>query len=143
MDEADLALAERLADGSLRRAIHLVGEGGIELYRSLSRLLEGLPDLDIAAMHAFADRVSGRGADDAFDGFLEALRGWLDRRVRGEDEPDSGITLPPAVRAAPLETWAEVWENLRRLSDVTDELNLDRKQAVLSILMNLARATRM
>ena len=143
IDVADLALAGRLAVGSLRRAIHLVGEGGIELYRGLSRLLEGLPDLDVAATHAFADRVSGRGADDAFDGFLDALKAWLDRRVRGENEPDPGVILSPAVRAAPLETWAEVWENVRRSSTLADDLNLDRKQAVLSILMNLARATRM
>jgi hypothetical protein len=47
------------------------------------------------------------------------------------------------VAAAPLETWPELWENLRQSSELADELNLDRKQAVLSILMNLARATRM
>jgi hypothetical protein len=36
-----------------------------------------------------------------------------------------------------------VWENVRRSSTLADALNLDRKQAVLSILMTLARATRM
>ena len=143
LGDADLSLASRLAEGSLRRAIHLAEEGGIETYQALARLLGGLPNLDVEAMHAFADRVAGRGADDAFDGFLDALCAWLDRRVRGEAEPDDTVTLPPAVRAAPLETWAEVWENVRRSSTLADDLNLDRKQAVLSILMNLARATRM
>lgn len=142
-DEKDLQLAAELADGSLRRAIHLVDQGGIEIHRDLARLLETAPDLNIEALHEFANRVAGRDADDAFDAFLDAMCAWLDRRVRREDEPDQAIGLSGAVSASPLETWAEVWENVRRLSTLTDALNLDRKQAVLSILMNLARATRM
>jgi DNA polymerase III subunit delta' len=142
LDDGDLQLATLLAEGSLRRAVHLVEAGGIEIYRELAQLLEPLPDLDVKAMYAFADRVAGRGADDAFLAFLDALLSWLDRRVRREEEPDSTVTLAAAVRAAPLERWAEVWENVRRSSTLTDALNLDRKQAVLSILMNLANATR-
>ena len=71
------------------------------------------------------------------------LRAWLTRRVRGETEPETGIRLSPAAAAAPLERWAEVWENLRTSTDLTDEYNLDRKRTVLTILMSLARATRM
>jgi DNA polymerase-3 subunit delta' len=143
IDESELRVASALADGSLRRAIHLLKEGGLKVYRDLGRLLGGAPELDIRQMHAFADSITGKGADDAFDGFLDALRAWLDRRVRGEIEPDKSLTLSPAVEAAPLETWAEVWENVRHSSTLAEALNLDRKQAVLSILMNLARATRM
>ena len=83
------------------------------------------------------------GADDAWTGFSELLSGWLDRRVRGENEPETTIPLAQAARAAPLERWAEVWENLRRSTDLSDEYNLDRKRTVLSVLMSLARATRM
>ena len=57
----DFALAGRLAGGSLRRAIALVEGGGIETYRDLARLLARLPNVDVEAMHALADRVSGRG----------------------------------------------------------------------------------
>ena len=87
--------------------------------------------------------MAGRGNGEAYEGFLDALSAWLDRRVRGKKEPDPAARLAPAVTAAPLETWPELWENLRHSSELADELNLDRKQAVLSILMNLARATRM
>jgi DNA polymerase-3 subunit delta' len=143
IEEAELGVASALADGSLRRAILLSEEGGLEVYRDLARLLGRAPELDVAALHAFADTVAGRGSDDAFEGFLDNLRAWLDRRVRGEKEPDEAPALSPAVQAARLETWAEVWENVRRSSTLAEALNLDRKQAVLSILMNLARATRM
>ena len=142
-EPADLALAARLADGSLRRAILLAEHGGIASYRELATLLSRLPEIDIAAMHAYADAISGRGNDDGWDGFRDLLAAWLNRRVRREGEPETGIPLSPAAASAPLERWAEVWENLRTSTALTDEYNLDRKRNVLTILMSLARATRM
>ncbi len=142
-DDADIELAAALAEGSLRRAVVLLHGGGIDLYRRLTGLLTRLPDIDIDATHAFADSVSRRGDEDAWAGFNDLVAGWLNRRVRGDPEPDSAATLAPVVAATPLERWAEVWENLRRSSALADALNLDRKRTVLSILMSLARATRM
>ncbi|MEX2318956.1 MAG: DNA polymerase III subunit delta', partial [Bauldia sp.] len=141
--DEDLDLAAHLAEGSLRRAILLIEGGGIETYRDLTRLLARLPEVDIEAMHAFADKVSGRAAEDAWIGFNDMLSAWLNRRVRGENEPETTTAIAPAVGAAPLERWAEVWENLRRSTEQSDEYNLDRKRTVLSVLMSLARATRM
>ncbi len=140
---ADLELAARLAEGSLRRAILLAEHGGIASYRALVLLLSRLPDIDIAAMHDYADSVTGRGNDDGWNGFRDLTAAWLNRRVRGESEPETGIPLSPAAAAAPLERWAEVWENLRTSTALTDEYNLDRKRTVLTNLMSLARATRM
>jgi len=139
----DLALAAALADGSLRRAILLVEEDGLAIYRAFTRLAARLPALDIAALHAFADSVAGRGADDAWQGFLDLLGDWLGRRVRREPEPDPAAAPPAALAALPLARWAEVWENARQSAEEAEELNLDRKQVALSILMTLARATRM
>jgi DNA polymerase-3 subunit delta' len=143
VSESDLTLSASLANGSLRRAIALVEEDGVATYRDLVGLLARLPDIDVAAAHAFADSVSGRGADDDWRAFQEILAGWLDRRVRGESEPEATAPMSPAVPRVPLERWAEVWEDLRRLADQSDEYNLDRKRTVLSVLMSLARATRM
>ena len=139
----DLNLASALAEGSLRRAIYLMESGGIDTYRRFARLVARLPETDVTEMHGLAESVARRGDDEAWGGFIDMIEGWLNRRVRGEDEPESGITLAPAAGSAALESWAEVWENLRRSSALTDTLNLDRKRTVLSILMSLARATRM
>ena len=141
--DEDLELAAALAEGSLRRAILLMDGGGIQTHRDLTKLLARLPDIDIEAMHAFADSVSGRGDDDGWVGFTDMLSAWLNRRVRGEAEPESSMSPNPKVRGTPLERWAEVWETLRQSVDDADEYNLDRKRTVLSILMALARATRM
>ena len=142
-DVEDIDLIAALAEGSLRRAILLSESGGIETYRNLVKLLARLPNLDVDATHAFADSVSGRGDDDSWIGFRDLLAAWLNRRVRGEGEPETDVPLAPAAAAAPLERWAEVWETMRQSVDDTDEYNLDRKRTVLSILMSLARATRM
>lgn len=141
--EEDIALAAALADGSLRRAILLLEEDGLVTYRALTALLARLPDLDVAALHAFADSVTGRGADDAYEGFNGLLGDWLGRRVRALPEPDPAIDLPAGLAAVPLARWAEVWENARQSAAEAEDLNLDRKQVVLSTLMTLARATRM
>jgi len=140
---ADLGLAAQLAEGSLRRAILLVEEGGIATYRAMTGLLARLPALDVADMHAFADSVTGRGADDAYHGFLDLLRDWLGRRVRCEPEPAAGGAVSAVVATVPLARWAEVWEKVERSVADAEEYNLDRKQVVLSTLMTLARATRM
>jgi DNA polymerase-3 subunit delta' len=142
MDDA-LDLIATLADGSLRRAIMLTEGGGIEIYRGLANVLASLPDVDMDAAHAFADRVSGRGNEEGWVAFDDMLSAWLNRRVRGENEPDSAGRPASAVLATPLERWAEVWETMRCSIDQADEFNLDRKRTVLSILMSLARATRM
>jgi DNA polymerase-3 subunit delta' len=141
--DADVALAARLAGGSLRRAMLMLEGGGVDTYLALTRLLARLPEIDVGEAHAFADRVSGRGAEDEWLGFSDLLSGWLNRRVRGENEPETTSPLAPVAGTVPLERWAEVWENLRRSTELSDEYNLDRKRTVLSVLMSLARATRM
>lgn len=138
----DLELAGALAEGSLRRAIFLAQGGGLALHRDMNALLSRLPQLDIEAAHALADKVAARGNDDAWVGFRETLAGWLNRRVRGEAEP-GGFALAPSVERTPLERWAEVWEKLHETTETADEFNLDRKRAALSILMALARVVRM
>lgn len=142
-DADDVRLAATLAEGSLRRAILLLSEGGIGTYRDFARLAAGLGEADVTAMHALADRVSGRSADDAYYGFLDTVRSWLARRVRGEGEPIADAQPGAAIRAVPLARWAEVWDKVAQSSTEAEDLNLDRKQVVLSILMSLARAARM
>jgi DNA polymerase-3 subunit delta' len=142
MTDADLALVSDLAEGSLRRAIFLTEGGGLEVHRALATLFARLPEMDMDAAHALADKVAGRSADDAWVGFRDTLAGWLNRRVRGAGDP-GGADPPPAVLGTPLERWAEVWENLRESTETADEYNLDRKRTVLSILMAVARAARM
>ncbi len=140
---ADIDLAASLAEGSLRRAVLLLQGDGIATYRQFAAFAARLPAVDVAAMHDLADGVTRRGDDDSYPGFLDIVRGWLRRRVRGEPEPVGGAGPSAAAAGVPLARWAEVWDKVNDASAEADALNLDRKQVVLSILMSLAHAARM
>lgn len=138
----DVRLASILGNGSLRTAIQLLDGEGVETFRAFQRLASTLPQIDYAGVHALADRISGRGNEDAFAGFMDGLEGWLSRRVRGQPEPDGG-RISEQTAAASLAAWADVWEKSADSAFQAEEYNLDRKPVVLQIFMALARAARM
>ncbi|MGV8838741.1 MAG: DNA polymerase III subunit delta' [Bauldia sp.] len=141
-DDADIRLAAVLGNGSLRTAIQLFDGEGVETFRAFQGLAATLPEVDFAGVHALADRISARGREDAFAGFMEGLEGWLSRRVRGEPEPDGG-RISELTAGASLAAWADVWEKAADSAFQAEEYNLDRKQVILQIFMALARAARM
>ena len=132
-DPATLAAAADLADGSLRRAILLVQNDGVGLWRSLERIVARMPDLDVRAAHAFADLVAVRGADDGFDIAVDFLGDIAGSRAH---EAVAGGDVGRAAR------WAEAHETVGRLFARSEALNLDRKAAVLSAIRTLAEAAR-
>jgi DNA polymerase-3 subunit delta' len=138
----DVRLAAILGNGSLRTAIQLLDGEGVETFRAFQALASTLPEIDYAGVHALADRVSGRGNEDAFAGFMDGLEGWLSRRVRGQPELDGG-RISGLTSGASLAAWADVWEKAADSAFQAEEYNLDRKQVVLQIFMALARAARM
>jgi DNA polymerase III subunit delta' len=153
----DLPTAERtalarLADGSIGRALELSNAGGLELYSELFGLLDGLPRINVTAMHAFADRVSRRDEKGERDfrtvAFL--LDWWLKTLVRqgavGE-APESPLAGEAPLRrrllqGAGLDRWMQVWEKVAHLFARADAVNLDRKQVVLGSLFAFQSAIR-
>jgi DNA polymerase III subunit delta' len=143
------ALAE-LAQGSIGRALELAGAGGLDLYRALLRLIERLPQLDGAALHALADRLARGDGEDAFRMTAELLPGWLARMVAlaagGGAEagavPGEAETMRRLAARRALDQWVEVWEKLTHLFALADSVNLDRKQVVLNAFFALAEAAR-
>ncbi len=138
LDPDDARSLARLGEGSIGRAIDLADQGGLQLYQGLIGLLKGLPKLDVPGLHAFADRaVKG---DDGFRVTSDLLLWWLGRAIaaggRGtppvEVVPGENGLMRALLAAAPLDRWVEVWENLSRLIERADAVNLDKKQVVLS-----------
>ena len=132
-DPATFAAAADLSDGSLRRAILLVQNDGVKLWRSLETIVSRLPDLDVRAAHAFADLVTVRGADDAFDIAVDFLFDVAGDRARAALA--TGGTAPAA-------RFAEAHEQIGRIIGRSEALNLDRKAAILSAIRTLAEAAR-
>ncbi len=136
MTDNDTTVLIRLAEGSIGRALALAEEGGLDLYRDLSALLDSLPDFDAVAVHGFGDRVARRGAESTFRTATELLAWWVAGTVRNR------IATPAGAKPGALDRWLEVWDKINRLAAQSDALNLDRKQVILNLFFALQRAAR-
>lgn len=150
---ADASQLARLSEGSIGRALTLAEEGGLELYRDLMALLDTLPDLDIARLHEFSDRLARAGAENAYRTVTELLQNWLAALIRGAagatSEPaahpgeDGGSALRSRLVAeGSLDRWLQVWEKVTFLLARSDSANLDRKQVVLTAVLAIESAAR-
>jgi DNA polymerase-3 subunit delta' len=133
IDAGAIHEASAIARGSVRRALLLAAGDGVALHQGLMRILEGLPRVDVAGVHALADSCAGRAGDENFALLLAFLDEWLHERVAG----DLGLPLHRLAR------WAEVWDKARRAAREVEVFNLDRKPFVLSTLSMLAEVSRL
>src|SRR5438132_2056221 len=60
-------LLERLAEGSVRRALQLAGSDGLELYERIGSLLGALPQVDWPAVHMLSDQLSMATNEQRFE----------------------------------------------------------------------------
>ncbi len=133
-DEAggDPALAARLAQGSLGRALELASAEGQETARRLLDLLEGMPRLDAGdAMH-LAEWLGARGGEGRYRLASELLLDWIAQRTRS--------AAGDGRAAAQLARWSEVWEKVGRALAQTEIYNLDRTQTLLTALRSVSTA---
>ena len=149
LEAADRAILVRLAEGSIGRALDLEVRGGVELYGDVLALLDKLPKLDVPALHAFAERMARRGGEgeDASAGFrttVELLADWTGRLVKfaagaGAAWEAERPLLSRLAEHGPL-PWTDAGDRIRKLGTVTDELNLDRKQALIAAFQAVQQA---
>jgi DNA polymerase III subunit delta' len=129
-DDADVAEAAAAADGSVGRAVQLVGGDALKVRERVSELLSALPSVDAMALHALGDAL-GRADTQAFTTFVDTVRDWLSARLaRGSGEP------------ARLAQVAQVWEKLNGAAREVEVFNLDRKPMVFAVFGLLAEAAR-
>ena len=149
MSSTDRLAVARLADGSVGRAIDLVEHGGLQLYRTLIGLFEGLPRLDLREVHHLGDQLAAPAAEPAYRLFSDLMQWWLERLVRmlaRGDEPAEVAAGEAALMhrlggtGAALDRWVEVWEKTARLLKRAESANLDRKQTLLQAFAALQAA---
>ncbi len=140
----DLRSLARLADGSPGRALALADAGGLDLYREFIALVSNWPRLDAAAVHAFGDKLTARGADALYRTASELVLWWLARLVRiGAGEAAEGVVpgeeelARRLVGGGGLDQWLALWEKSARLFAQADRVRLDRKQVLLSVFLAL------
>ncbi len=149
ISEADRAALARLSEGSIGRALSLAGAGGLALYRQMIAVLATLPRLNLKTAHGFADSVTRKGDDDAWETATGLLTCWLARLVKAlaegrqpaEITAGEGDLLRRLITAQPgLDRWLEVWEKVGQHFARADAANLDRKQVMLNALLSIEAA---
>jgi DNA polymerase III subunit delta' len=133
-DDPSLIEAAEAADGSVARAITLLGGDALKLQQRTAMLLATLPSVDPRELHALGEALGGSDRV-ALGAFIDSIDRWLGQRLRAEDG-NANANLPRLARLA------EVWEKINRAARDTAEYNLERKPLVFSVFGLLADATR-
>jgi DNA polymerase-3 subunit delta' len=147
IDEETLAAALALSEGSVRRALELVSNGGIELYRKILAALGALPEIEGPDLHRLVDRLASAGEAERFDLYLALLLGLIERLIRftatgagatAEERRLAARLFSPANLAA----WAEAWEAISEEKAEAEALNLDRGILLLQSWFRLQHLAR-
>jgi DNA polymerase III subunit delta' len=133
-DDPALAEAAALAEGSVSRALNLLGGDALKLQQRTAALLRALPGLDARELHALGDSL-GLSDRALLAAFVDSVDRWIGERLRA-DVSNANANLPRLARLA------EVWEKINRAARDTAEYNLERKPLVFSVFGMLAEATR-
>ena len=132
VDDPALAEAAEAAEGSVARALTLLGGDALKLQQRTAALLASLPQVDPRELHALGDALGGSDRV-ALAAFIDGVDRWISEKLRVDD---ANANLPRLARLA------EVWEKIIRAARDTAEYNLERKPLVFSVFGMLAEATR-
>ncbi len=135
LDAGQRAALARISGGAPGRALELAEGEGLLLQAEVDAFLAQLPHPEPRALHQLADKLAAKRDGSALTTFMDLLRAQLAEAIR---RAGRGHEAAPYLSARPLAEWASLWDTLGRLADETETLNLDRKQAVLTGLSQLA-----
>ena len=127
--EADIRAAAAASDGSVARAIDLLGGAALAVRARVNTMLAALPAVDPRELHALGDAL-GRGDESALTAFVDAVRDWLSARLIAGAEPGRLVRM------------ADVWDKLNRAARDTEVFHLERKPMVFNVFGWLAEASR-
>ncbi|WP_407174373.1 DNA polymerase III subunit delta' [Bradyrhizobium sp. STM 3562] len=133
-DEPGLREAAAASEGSVARALTLLGGDSLKLQQRTAALLAALPGVDPRELHALGDAL-GTSDRVALAAFVDSIEHWVAERLRAPGL-DANANLPRLARLA------EVWEKIARAARDTQDYNLERKPLVFSVFGMLAEATR-
>ncbi|WOH78353.1 DNA polymerase III subunit delta' [Bradyrhizobium sp. BEA-2-5] len=133
-DDPALAEAAAASEGSIGRALSLLGGDALKLQQRTAALLATLPSVDPRELHALGEAL-GTSDRVALAAFIDGIDRWIAERLHA-DEANANQNLPRLARLA------EVWEKIVRAARDTETYNLERKPLVFSVFSMLADATR-
>src|SRR3954454_8658982 len=130
-DDPALSEAAAAAEGSVSRALTLLGGDALKLQQRTAALLATLPQVDPRELHALGEAL-GTSDRVALAAFIDGIDRWIGEKLRTDD---ANANLPRLARLV------DVWENIIRPAGHTEPYNLKRRPRVFSVFGMLAEAT--
>jgi DNA polymerase III subunit delta' len=128
--DAEVKAAAEAADGSVARALAMLGGPSLALRQRVLDLLVQLPEIDPHAIHALGDSLSGN-EPQTLATFMDIVNGWLSARLSNG-----------AQEARRLARVAQTWDKINRAAREVEIYNLERKPLVFAVFGLLAEAAR-
>jgi len=129
LDAQERQTLTALAEGSPGRALALAEDGGLALHAMVEEVLAAAPAFPLLRAYEFSDRLREQAA---FETFMGLLRRALARAVVACARGVADAAETRLISTRPIATWGEIAERLARLTEETEALNLDRRQAVVA-----------
>jgi len=146
IDEKQWPILTESAQGSVRRLLALSRSEGLALQTRLEGMFAALPRLDWQQVHALAEDVTGSGAEQRYEQFLDLLLGRIARLARalaaGVGRPADVALADRLIPEPKLVAWAELWETLIARKAETAALNLDKRALILEAFAGMQAAAR-
>jgi DNA polymerase III subunit delta' len=147
----DTAVLTELAEGSIGRMLHLANHDGLAACRSFRAFFQALSNNDKPTLLALVGNRRLGSDEEGFRVALHILFWWLRRISRACLAKSSTAPIAPGIRseewitigrvsaAATLDHWLKVWDKTYYLAAQVDAGNLDRKQVLTAILLDVLR----
>ena len=114
-----LTEAAEASEGSVSRALTLLGGDALKLQQRTAALLATLPQVDPRELHALGDAL-GTSDRVALAAFIDGVERWIGEKLRADD---ANANLPRLARLA------EVWEKIVRAARDTKIVQSGAKAA--------------
>ncbi len=122
LNEADVKKTVSIAGGSIGKAIAYVDGNAVAYYEKIYALATSGHNFKIADMLKFCDEVAA--SDETYELFKELVLKFLSEQVRVGNK---------------IEESAEAFDNATKTFIETESLNLDKRQAVMNIMVGVCK----
>jgi DNA polymerase-3 subunit delta' len=146
ISENDASKLSILCSGSIGQAIELYENNGLAKYKEMVSIFERYPSVDLAKLHAFANKII-KSPDD-FEVFQFVFSSFLSRIIRAFGKGENLVEICPGENAikdnicnsVTPDVLIDRWQEANELFAKTNNVNLDKKQTIINVIMGLMKA---
>lgn len=147
LDAVQAGMLMSLAEGSPGKALQLLESGGLDIFAGFLEIFRNYPHLDVEKLHGLADISARKDGENIYRTICDLYPWWLSRLVRAANSEfkidgllaEEAAIMRKMVSGNSLVHWVDLWEKGNRLIEKADSVNLDRKQVVLNLFLNVER----